>query len=345
MKAGLPPGSLVFTGQRRLDNSVLRMVTYDAEVITDEAVSGIRDLKVPVQDGTSVWLNIDGVHDSALMHDLGELFGLSPMLLEVVQDPGQRPGLTEYQDCVFINMKVFYEDAEDGTIEADQVCAVLGDNFLITFQERTGDVFEAVRVRLSRQNAKIRQKGVDYLLYAILDCLFENYLSLIEKIGDRIEDMEEDVIDNPESELLEEIHFYRQEIAYMRKSVRPARDIVSRLNRMESDLFAESTFPYLKELAVISEQVVDSVEIYKEMLGDLYSTYNMAISTRLNETMKFLTVFATIFIPLTFLAGIYGMNFDFIPELRFRYGYFALLGLMFVIACAMLIYFKKKKWI
>lgn len=344
-KAGLPPGSLVFTGTRKIDTPLIRLVTYSPDDLRDSYISGVADLAVDSGSEDITWLNIDGVHDSELIRELGDYFNLSHMSLEDVQDVGQRPAITEYPEYMFLTMKVLCTGEDDNRVQAEQVSFVLVDNCLITFQEQPGTVFDPVRSRLSRRKGRIRSRSADYLLYALLDCILENYLELIERIGDRIEDMEEEVIDNPEVGLLEDINFYRREIAYVRKSIRPVREILSRLNRSDSDFIAEDNLQYFKELSGMSEQIIDSVEIYKEMISDLYGTYTMAVSTRLNETMKFLTVFATIFIPLTFLAGIYGMNFEFIPELKFRYGYYALLAVMLVIACLMLIYFKRKKWI
>ncbi len=344
-KAGLPPGELVFTGQQRVENSLLRCVVYGPEQHTETTVSNFDEILSCFDIENTKWLNIDGVHDSVLIKQIGERFDLSTLALEDVQDIGQRPALVDFQEYLFITMKILIDNDEEERVRAEQISFVLGDNYLLSFQEQSGSIFDPVRRRISRPKGRIRQRGADYLLYTLIDCILENYLAIIERIGERIEDMEEEVIDNPDAELLEEINFYRREIAYVRKAVRPVRDIISRLNKSESELIDSATGTYYKELSGMFEQIFDSVEIYKEMVGDLYNTYNMAIGTRLNETMKFLTVFATIFIPLTFLAGIYGMNFEFIPELKYKYGYFILLGVMSLVGLAMLGYFRRKKWI
>lgn len=343
-KAGMPPGSLVFTGQQKVAEPQIRITTYDNSALKDSHIKEYQPITSHTSSDKVTWLNIDGVHDSSLIKTIGENFNFSLMALEDIQDTGQRPTIQEYQDYLFATMKVLNTGSDEDKVRAEQVSFILGNNYLVTFKEQPSSIFEPVRKRLSRQKGKIRQKGPDYLFYTLLDCVLENYLKVIENIGERIEDIEEEVIADPKPEQLEEINFYRREIAYIRKSIRPAREIILKVNKIDSEYIDEDTAPYLKDLTSMLEQSLDSLEIYKEILGDLFSTYNMSIGTRLNETMKFLTIFATIFIPLTFLAGIYGMNFEHIPELHYKHGYYILLGLMGVIASAMLVYFKKKKW-
>ncbi|WP_027721602.1 magnesium/cobalt transporter CorA [Maridesulfovibrio zosterae] len=342
-KAGMPPGSLIFTGQQKISKPQIRVTTYNDSSLTDIDMDEYKSI---TNDTDSIcWINIDGVHDSDLIKNIGDNFNISIMNLEDIQDTGQRPCIDEYQDYLFATMKFLNTDNDEDRIKADQISFVLGNNYLITFQEQPSMIFDPVRKRLSKPKNKFRQNGPDYLFYTLIDCLLENYLKVIEGIGERIEEIEEEVLENPIPEQLEEINFYRREIAYIRKSIRPAREIISKTNKMDSEFISDNTAPYLKDLVSMLEQALDSLEIYKEILSDLFSTYNMSINSRLNETMKFLTVFATIFIPLTFLAGIYGMNFDVIPELHYKYSYYILLGLMLLIAFAMLAYFKRKKWI
>ncbi len=344
-KAGLPPGSLIFIGQQRMDEPRLRIIDFDPQTLRKEFITSLEDAGPIKTTATTSWLNIDGLHDSDLIKRIGEQFDLPALMLEDIQDTGQRPKAEEYPDHVFITMKMLFLNEDQSEVWSEQLSAVLTQHYLITFQERPGDVFEPVRNRIDNPNGKMRVRGCDYLLYTLLDCVVENYLKVIEKMGERIEEIEDEVIDNPEPDLLEEINLYRREIAYVRKAVRPVREILSKLKNLDSDVIAHETMPYLRDLVGLEEQAVDSTEIYKEMLADLFSTYNMAIGSKLNEIMKFLTIFATIFIPLTFLAGIYGMNFESMPELHYKYGYYVLLGVMSVVAVGMLLYFKKRKWI
>jgi magnesium transporter len=343
--AGLPPGSLIFVGQRKTDVPILRMIDYDGETLREEAVADSGVLRPCLTSDSTSWLNVDGLHDPEVMRRVGDAFAIPPLVLEDIVNTGHRPKLEEYPDLLFTTLKMLSLDEEENRIQAEQLSCVLTGKCLITFQEQPGDVFEPVRDRIRRQSGRLRQRGPDYLLYALLDRVFENYLKVVEVLGERIEEFDEEVLDDPSAELLEEINAYRREMAYIRKAVRPAREIALKLVRTENGLVADETLPFLRDLLDLAEQVSDAVEIYREMLGDHLNSYNMAVSNRLNDVMKFLTIFATIFIPLSFLAGVYGMNFEVMPELRYPYGYFILLGFMACVAIGMLLYFRKKKWL
>jgi magnesium transporter len=344
-KAGMPPGSLIFTGQHKVTAPKVRLMEYDSLDLTDTTFESFTDVPEYAGQTHKIWLNIDGVHDAEVIKNIGENFNLSPLTMEYILDTGQRPFIEDYQDQIFTTLKIFISgEAEQKTI-AEQVCFILGENYLISFQEQPNSSFDPVRKRLVKQKGKLRQYGPDYLFYSLLDNVLENYLKVVETMGERIEDLEEEMTEEPSSEHLESINFYRREIAYIRKSIRPVREIIFKLNKLDSELISEDTLMYMKDLPNMIDQALDSLEIYKDILSDLFTTYNMYMATRLNETMKFLTVFSTIFIPLTFLAGIYGMNFESIPELHYKNGYYILLSLMAVIAASMLIFFKKKKWI
>lgn len=343
--AGLPPGSLIFVGQRKTDVPLLRIIDYDGDALREETVTDADVLRPCLTSDATSWINVDGLHDAGVMRRVGEAFAIPSLVLEDIVNTGHRPKLEEYPDHLFITLKMLSLDEDENRIQAEQLSCVLTGKCLITFQEQPGDVFEPVRDRIRRQSGRLRQRGPDYLLYALLDRVFENYLKVVEVLGERIEEFDEEVLDDPSAELLEEINAYRREMAYIRKAVRPAREITLKLVRTENDLVADETLPFLRDLLDLAEQTSDAVEIYREMLGDHLNSYNMAVTNRLNDVMKFLTIFATIFIPLSFLAGVYGMNFEVMPELKYPYGYFILLGFMGCVAGGMLLYFKKKKWI
>lgn len=343
--AGLPPGSLIFVGQRKTDVPLLRIIDYDGDALREETVTDADVLRPCLTSGSTSWINVDGLHDAEVMRRVGEAFAIPSLILEDIVNTGHRPKLEEYPDHLFITLKMLSLDEEENRIQAEQLSCVLTGKCLITFQEQPGDVFEPVRDRIRRQSGRMRQRGPDYLLYALLDRVFENYLKVVEVLGERIEEFDGEVLDDPSAELLEEINAYRREMAYIRKAVRPAREITLKLVRTENDLVADETLPFLRDLLDLAEQTGDAVEIYREMLGDHLNSYNMAVTNRLNDVMKFLTIFATIFIPLSFLAGVYGMNFEVMPELKYPYGYFILLGFMGCVAAGMLLYFKKRKWI
>lgn len=343
--AGRSPGSLVFVGDQKTDKPRLRIIDYDTMMLRDEFIESVESLSGCKSTASTSWLNIDGLHISELMTKIRDTFGLSPLMLEDIVNTGQRPKIEEFPDTVFVTLKMLALSEDQTKIHAEQLSAVLTGKCLLTFQEKPGDVFEPVRERIKRQTGRLRKLGADYLLYTLLDCVFENYLKVIEIMGERIEEFDEEVLTNPTPALLEEINTYRREMAYIRKAVRPAREIVLKLAKLENDLISPDISPFLRDLMDMAEQTIDAVDVYREMLNDHLNSYNMAISNRLNDVMKFLTVFATIFIPLTFLAGIYGMNFEVIPELKHRNGYYILLGVMAAVAISMLAYFKKRKWI
>ncbi|WP_207264587.1 magnesium/cobalt transporter CorA [Desulfovibrio sp. Huiquan2017] len=345
MTAGKPPGSLIFIGQQKTDEPSLRIIDYDEETLRDEVVPEAAALSPCLGSKTTSWLNLDGLHVPEVMERVGQAFSISPLILEDIVNTGHRPKMDEYPDMLFITLKMLSINPTHDRIISEQLSCVLTGRCLITFQEQPGDVFEPVRDRIRHQSGRLRRRGPDYLLYALLDCVFENYLKVIEIMGERIEAFDEEVLDDPSPELLEEINLYRREMAFVRRAVRPAREIALKLARTESELVAEEITPYLRDLTDMAEQTTEAVETYREMLNDHLNSYNMAMANRLNDVMKFLTIFATIFIPLSFLAGVYGMNFEFMPELKLRHGYFVLLGIMGAVVAAMLFYFKKRKWI
>ncbi|EGB16094.1 magnesium and cobalt transport protein CorA [Pseudodesulfovibrio mercurii] len=345
MTAGKPPGSLIFVGQQKVTEPRLRIIDYDEETLRDEIIRDVDVLAPCLTSRTTSWLNVDGLHEPEVMGRVGAAFSIPELILEDIVNTGHRPKMDEYPNLIFITLKMLSINEDRDRIISEQLSCVLTGRCLITFQEQPGDVFEPVRDRIRHQSGRLRRRGPDYLLYALLDRVFENYLKVIEIMGERIEAFDEEVLDDPSPELLEEINTYRREMAFIRRAVRPAREIALKLARTENELVAEEITPYLRDLTDMAEQTAEAVETYREMLNDHLNSYNMAVSNRLNDVMKFLTIFATIFIPLSFLAGLYGMNFDFMPELKFRYGYFVLLGGMGAVAVGMLLYFKKRKWI
>jgi magnesium transporter len=344
-QVGRSPGAPVFIGAQKIEEPRLRKIEYSATVLDDAYIRDVKGFGPPAPEAPYCWLNIDGLHDPELMAAIGSSFHLPGLVLEDVTNTGQRPKFEEFSDAVFVTLKMLSLDQDHTTIQAEQFSAVLKENCLLTFQEKPGDLFDPVRFRLQKPGGRLRNRRPDYLLYALLDCIFENYLKTVEILGERIEAIDEVVLDKPTPALLEEINFFRREVAYISKAVRPAREIVFRMVRTENDLVSTTLNPFLMDLVDMAEQTVDAVDSYREMLNDHLNSYNMVMNNRLAETMKFLTMFATIFIPLSFLAGVYGMNFEIMPELHFRYGYYVVLGIMACVAVSMLVYFKKKNWL
>jgi magnesium transporter len=266
-------------------------------------------------------------------------------LLEDVLNTGQRPKLDEFEDTFFVVVKMLRYDDDSDIVIAEQLSIVVGPSFVLTFQEQPGDVFEPVRERLRNGKGRIRGWGSDYLAYALLDSVVDSYIYIIEKIGEEVEELESEVLESVDPELIGEIGRLKREMSFLRKAVRPAREAILKLSKLDSDLIREATAPFLKDLVDISSQAAEAIETYREMLSDELNIYNSSMSHRMNDIMKVLTIFAAIFIPLTFIAGIYGTNFEYLPELHFRYGYFVLWGVLITVAGSMLYYFKKKGWL
>lgn len=342
---GHAPGDLVFIGEQKVDQVDLKLIDYDNEGIKELKLKTIEDAATCKDKDTVSWINIYGLHDTGLINEIGELFKLHPLTLEDILNTGQRPKMEEYDDYLIFTLKMMSLDENLGKIRSEQVSIVLGATFLITFQERPGDVFEPVRNRIRKSKGRIRKRGCDYLAYALLDTIVDNYLIIIGRLGEKIEEIGSDLISNPSKELLTNIFTYKQEISYLRKSIRPTRDFILQMSRIDSDFLSEETTPFVKDLLDLSTQAVEIIDIYGEMLSDHLNVYDSITNNKLNEIMKVLTIFSVVFIPLTFIAGIYGTNFEYLPELKYKYSYFIFWGVLIITAIGMLGFFKRKKWL
>jgi len=317
---------------------------YDAEHLIEGHLTDISQIKDLRPASTCCWINVYGLHDVEFIKEIGARFNVHPIVLEDVLNTGQRPKLEEFDDFVFLVLKMFRYDQDKEVVHAEQLSVVIGKGVLITFQERKGSVFEAVRDRIRKSKGRIRQLGVDYLAYALLDTVVDNYVDVIERIGEHVEELDEKVLGEPDKEIIAEVSNAKREINYIRKSIRPGRDAIIQLGKLDTDFIHEYMVPFLKDLQDLTTHATEIVEIYREMLTDQMNIYHSSLSNRLNDVMKVLTIFAAIFIPLTFFAGIYGMNFDYLPELHYEYSYFIFWGVIVVVATAMLLLFKKKGW-
>ncbi len=342
---GLSPGSLIFIGNKKVENVRIRVIDYDGAQLKEDELKDIAEGAEFKSTGTVTWINIDGLHDAAVMKDIGTIFDLHPLLMEDIMNTGQRPKVEEFDNCLFMVLKMLRYDGQKQMVISEQLSMVLGRTFLLTFQEQPGDVFEPVRERIRKQKARIRGGGTDYLAYALLDCVVENYVFIIERFGEQIEDIEAEVLESAEPEVMAKINMFKREMNFMRKSVRPAREAIMQLSKLDTELVHEQTIPFLKDLQDLTTQAMEAIDTYRDILSDQLDLYNSVIGNRMNDIMKILTIFAAIFIPLTFIAGIYGTNFEYLPELKFKYSYFIFWGVMLGVAIAMIIYFKKKKWL
>lgn len=342
---GLAPGALVFIGEQRTEKPRIRVLDFDNTVLEEGVLEDIKEGKGFISKNSVTWLNIDGLHETSLIKEAGQIFELHPLLLEDLLNTGQRPKFEDFDNCLFFTLKMLRFDKEQDIFRSEQLSMVLGKTYLLTFQEKPADVFDPVRDRIRKSKGRIRVFGVDYLAYALLDTVVDNYLLIIEKIGSRVEDLEDLIISNSEADISEQIYTLKREINFLRKTIRPFKEATSALLKSESNLIDEKTVPFLKDLNDLVVQVTEGIDTYREMLTDQLNTYNTIVSNKMNDIMRVLTIFAAIFIPLTFIAGIYGTNFKFLPELEYRYSYFIFWFVLIVIAAILLLYFKRKKWL
>jgi magnesium transporter len=344
-KKGLAPGTLVYVGEQKTNQVRTTLIDYDEKEFQEKEVKNIEEC-FPFKDKPSVtWINIDGLQDIEIIEKIGNHFGLHPLVLEDILNTGQRPKMEDFEKYIFIVVKMIYYDEKENETKVEQVSFILGTNFVISFQEKPGDVFDAVRERIRKAKGRIRKAEADYLLYSLLDAIIDNYFSILEKIGDKIEDLEEMVVAEPKPGSLQAIHELKREMIYLRKSVWPLREVINNFSKAESALVQKSTNIYLRDIYDHTIQIIDTIETFRDMLSGMHDTYLSSISNKMNEIMKVLTIFAALFIPLTFIAGIYGMNFQFMPELNWRWGYFAVWGIIIAVGLSMLLYFKRKKWL
>jgi magnesium transporter len=344
-KVGLPPGTLVQVEEKKAEKVKISLIDYNEAQFQEKEAATIEEC-FPFKDKPTVtWINIDGIHQADILEKIGTHFGIHPLVLEDIMNPGQRPKIEEFGDYIFVVVKMIYYDEKDDEIKAEQVSIILGTNFVITFQEREGDVFNPIRDRIRKGRGRVRKMKADYLTYALIDTIVDHYFIVLEKLGEKIEGMEEELVTEPTPETLQSIHTLKRELIFLRKSIWPLREVVNVLERGESSLIHKSTIIYLRDVYDHTIQVVDTVETFKDMVSGMLDIYLSSVSNKMNEVMKVLTIIATIFIPLTFLAGIYGMNFKNMPELELPWGYPGLLVVMIAVGLVMVAYFRRKKWL
>ncbi len=344
-KAGLPSGTLVYTGEKKDEQVKIHVINFDEANFQESELDSI-DACIPYKDKPGVtWINVDGVHNVPLLEKLGDCFGLHRLVMEDIANTDQRPKTEDYGDYLYIVLKML-SAGKNGEIVTEQLSLVLGPNFVLSFQEGIeGDVFPLIRERLRSGKGRVRKMGADYLAYSLLDAVVDNYFVILEKFGDKIESIETELIGNPTQQTVQRIYQLKREMIFLHNAVWPLREVVSNIGKHESPLIKEATAPYLRDVYDHVVHIIDSVDIYREMLSSMLDMYLSSVSNRLNEVMKVLTAISLIFMPLTFIVGVYGMNFKYMPELEWRYGYFITLLAMLGIGVVMLLYFKRKKWL
>jgi magnesium transporter len=343
-KAGLPPGSLVYVGDApaagRPPVSLVGYGPAGLKEMDDPTDAQIREARAahPV-----VWINVGGVGDPGVVRRLGDLFGLHPLVLEDIMHTRQRPKLDVYEGYLYIVVRMLSARAQ--AVESEQVSLVLGAGFLLTFQETPGDIFDPVRARIRGGKGLARSQGADYLAYALMDCLVDQYFVILEQYGDAADAMEDDLVTNPDPALLQRLHGLKKELLQLRKSVWPLREVIGTLERGDLPQVCPGIRLYLRDLYDHTVRVIETVESLRDVISGMLDVYLSSVSNRMNEVMKVLTVISTIFIPITFLASIYGMNFSRMPELQTEHGYYWLLAVMAALAGVMVVYFRRKRWL
>jgi magnesium transporter len=341
---GKSPGSLVFIGNRKLEKSRIRIISFNSDDIIEKEVTAISDSFSLIKEGYTTWINIDGLHDSDMISELGKKLNIENLALEDIMNTDHRTKFFEEDSTIAIILKALtYQN--NSRLMVDQVSFIIGPGYLISFQETNGTFFEPVRERIRQSSGKLRSRGSDYLCYSLMDALVDNYLQTLNQLGEIIEKQEDTLSDTTDRELLSEIYSLKKETLILRKNIRPVKEITNSILRSESDLIMESSRMFFKDLDDLITQASDTIEIYYTLINDHLGIYHTNVSNGVNDVMKVLTIFASIFIPLTFIAGVYGTNFNYIPELGFRYSYFIMLGVMAIVAGIMLFFFRKKRWL
>lgn len=342
-KAGLAPGSLVHVGEEKAQQVSIRIMEYREEGILSERRVGPEELVAP-RDGTAItWIDVDGVHSVDIVERLGATFGIHPLLLEDILNTHQRPKVEDFGTYAYVVLNML--SLKNGGVESEQVSIVFGDRWLVTLQEgKAGDVFDPVRLWIRENRGRICRLGPDYLAYSLIDAIVDKYFAVVENLGDRLDNLEDRLLTSADRAVLRELHQLRTELLGLRRAVWPLREVIGGLQRGSVPLVRESTQLYFRDVHDHTIQIVDALDAYRDMSSGMLEIYLTNASNRLNEVMKVLTVIATIFIPLTFIVGIYGMNFAFMPELQWRWGYPAVMIGMAAIAGAMVWFFRRKQW-
>ncbi len=348
---GLIPGSLVHVGEIKQDKTIINIIDYSLEDFQEKELKDCKEIISFKETQTVTWINVDGVHDTDVIQKIGKGYNLHRLVLEDIVNTTQRPKYEDYKDYIFIVLKMLYYDENKQGLEVEQVSIILGDNYVISFQEKQGDVFEGVRERIRHNKGLIRKESADYLAYSLIDAIVDNYFLVLEEISDKTESIEKDLLKKTDPETLYIIQDLKKEIIFLRKSVWPLREVVTRLERIDSPLIGKDTGLFFRDVYDHTIQIIENIESLRDVVSGMVELHLSVVNNGMNEVMKTLTIIATIFIPLTFIAGIYGMNFNpeiskyNMPELNWAYGYIMVLGIMMVMTLFMVGYFKKKKWL
>ncbi len=342
-KAGAPPGTAIYNGVEQTGKVKITLLEYNESQYIEKDFYNFSDCVASLDDTMMKWINVDGIHDVELIEAIGKRFHIHPLTLEDIVNTNQRSKFEDYDNYLVSIMKMIDYDNE---IRSEQLTVVLMEGMVISFQEANGsDAFDLIRNRIRQSKGKIRKMGADYLAYSLLDAVVDYYFTVLEKVGDKIEVLEEELITDPSKSTVAQLHFIKREMIFIRKAVWPMRELVSNMERSESELIKKETDIYLRDVHDHAIRVIDTVETYRDLLSGMMDIYLSSVSNRMNEVMKILTIITTIFVPVTFIAGVYGMNFEYMPELHSKWGYAITWAVMLIIMISLIIYFRRKKWL
>jgi magnesium transporter len=346
-KVGLEPGTLVHIGEKKVEKVTIKIIVYNSENLVEKELNSVEDcLAFKDQPGYNLWINVDGLDNIEVIEKLGSYFEIHPLTLEDVLNTEQRPKMENYESYIYAILKMILFDTEIKETTIDQISIIFGYNYIISVLEKGVDIFDPLKERLKNPASRLRKNGVDYLAYSLIDSVIDNYFLILEHCGEEIEDLEEELIIYPTPETLKTIQKYKRKMIILRKFIWPLRELINGMQIIESEIIKDTTQIFLRDIYDHTVRVIESIEDFREILSSMVDIYLSSVSNRMNEIMKVLTVIATIFIPLTFIVGVYGMNFEYMPsELHWRWGYPVVMLSMVLMGITMYIYFKKKKWV
>lgn len=341
---GLSPYELKFRGQKKTKDVRIQVIDFDLNEVRETEITETSELKKYVNTQSLTWINVDGLHNEQIISDISNIFAIPADILSDVMEPSSRPQAEEFDNGFFVSIKMMEFDEKKSRVTVDNLSLIVMDGILITFQEEKGDVFNPVRERIRKHKTKIRTSGSDYLAFALLDVVIDNYIYILGIYGEKVETLEEKISLNADKQMLNVINLFKQELNSLRIDIKPAKEMIMSLVKLDTDFIEEENEKHYKELQDNINQAVDLLDYYREVLYDELNIYHTSMSTKLNDTIRTLTIISVIFMPLTFIVGVYGTNFDYIPELKWEYGYYSMWLVMMVIVLLMIWYFKKKRW-
>lgn len=343
---GSIPGTVEYIGMPREEEIRIDVLEYNESTITNENIIGsVKELEGYIDRPDIKWIQVTGVHNLDILNEIGKQFNIIPLDLEDIANTTQRPRIEEREDYIFLVFKILQIDSESREVNMEQISMVLGPNYVISFHETTPQVFQTLHNRIVTSKGRVRKMKTDYLVFAIIDIIIDHYFTLIEDIGESIEETEEELITSPGQASQEAIYKIKRRLGYVKKTIWPAREVLNQLQRSDHQLIHDETRIYFRNNYDHTIQIIETLESLRDLTSGMMDLYLSTVSYKMNEIMKVLTIFSTIFIPLTFFAGVYGMNFKYLPELEWKFGYFLFWGIMVIITILMLLFFRRKKWL